>query len=283
MRCIFVLGTGRSGTHSLYRLCRRNLSDAVCRHEPYLWPGNPNLFGAAIDARLRHDVAALRKLVERKRRYILRLGCSTYVETSHAFLKSYFDLAPEYFPDIGLFYLLRDPLKTARSEANREELMHRMRFPFRTYRAPDGQTYFRWSLTGHEPIYECFAGKKPTLFQHYFLQWIEIQNRAVQFLDDFAMHDNCAWLDSPQDLNAPGRLRDAFGRLGLALRFPKVRLTGGHNRNPGVPTVVTTRDRDEAHAVLEKLPGHYLEIFRRPQFARFEWTSGLLRRSLSAV
>lgn len=225
----------------------------------------------------------MRRLLEQKRRYVSGLRCSTYLETSHAFLKSYYELAPEYFDDIRLFYLLRDPFKTALSEANRERFLHRVRFPWRNYKGADGRSYFRWSLTGREPIYASFQDRPLTLFQRYLIQWIEIQNRAVGFLDRFRMHEACVCLDSPRQLNDSQSLQTAFARLGLALRGPRVELVGGHNRTPGSPTLVTGREWDEGAEVLERLPSKYLEIFRRPLFARFDWTERLLRRTAAVA
>jgi hypothetical protein len=277
MKQVFVLGTGRSGTHYLHSLCRANVRDAFCRHEPYFPPRNPNMFGKAVDAHTRGDTAEIRRLVEKKRRYVSGLRAGVYIETSHAFLKSYYDVAPEYFDDIRVFYLLRDPVKTATSEANRERMLDRVRFPFRRYRGADGKKYFRWSLTGNEPIYRPFAGERLSLFQRYFLQWIEIQNRAMWFLDHFEMHDRCVVLDSPRELNDPRRIRDALEALELPRQHAEVRLTGGRNRTPGVPTVVTQHEEEAAEALLERIPGEHLTVFQHPLFARFAWTSRILK------
>ncbi len=237
------------------------------------------MFGKAVDAHTRGDATEVRRLVEKKRRYISGLRVDAYIETSHAFLKSYYDVAPEYFDDIRVFYLLRDPVKTALSEANRERALDRVYFPFRRYRGADGNKYFRWSLTGNEPIYQPFRGESLTLFQKYFLQWIEIQNRAMWFLDRFEMHDRCVVLDSPRELNDPRCLKNAFESLELPTRYSEVELTGGKNRTPGVPTVVTQNEEHEAEALLKRIPFDYLTIFQRPLFARFAWTSRLLSQT----
>src|SRR5262249_55255251 len=90
---IFALSSGRSGTHFLYELIRRNVRDCVARHEPYGF--NPSMFGRPIYDLAVGERAYTRKLLERKRRIIKRCGATVYAETSHAFLKSWFDLAPE--------------------------------------------------------------------------------------------------------------------------------------------------------------------------------------------
>src|SRR5262245_13682305 len=105
---IFTLASGRSGTHFLYELIHRNARDCAARHETYGF--NPSMFGRPIYDRAvgRHEPT--RKLLARKQRIVNRCGASVYVETSHAFLKSWCDLALEFFPHIKLVHLVRDPL-----------------------------------------------------------------------------------------------------------------------------------------------------------------------------
>ena len=51
--------------------------------------------------------------------------------------------------------------------------------PLRHYRGGDGKKYFRWALTGLEPIFSHLAGNPLSRFQWYVVQWIEIENRAM--------------------------------------------------------------------------------------------------------
>ena len=88
---VFTLASGRSGTHFLYELIRRNAADCVAQHETY--GHNPSMFGRPIYDHAVGDRARTEQLLARKRRIIERCGTATYVETSHAFLKSWFDLA----------------------------------------------------------------------------------------------------------------------------------------------------------------------------------------------
>ena len=155
---VFCLASGRSGTHFLSEILRRNTLGVICRHEPYLW--NPSMFGRPIYDHAVGDEAAVRKLAERKRRVIEGYsGATGYAETSHAFLKSWADLAVEFFPRTKLVHLVRNPLSVAKSDGIREELIHRWRLPLRNYRGGDGKPYFRWALTGLEPI---FSDRKST-------------------------------------------------------------------------------------------------------------------------
>src|SRR6187401_1072633 len=163
---IFCLASGRSGTHFLYEILRRNTRGVVCRHEPYVW--NPSMFGRPIYDHAVGDDAAVKKLAERKRRVIEGYSRTAgYAETSHAFLKSWADIAVEFFPRMKLVHLVRNPLSVAKSEAIREDLIHRWRMPLRNYRGGDGRQYFRWALTGLEPIFSHVAGKPLSRFQWY--------------------------------------------------------------------------------------------------------------------
>jgi hypothetical protein len=275
MRVIFTLASGRSGTRFLSDLFRRNVA-CVCRHEPYADWGNPTMFGRPIYDRAVGDIAAVRRLAERKKAWIERRGGPLYVETSHAFLKSWWNLAPQLFNDWKLVHLIRDPRKVARSEANRHRLIDRWRLPFSYYRA-GGARYFRWALTGREPIFACFPLGELTLFQWCVVQWIEIENRAMQLLDEHQMHGDCATLHSPHDLNEPQRVAEIFRALNLPARHDPPLLAGNQNRTPRSPTLLTEEDERQFADVVARLPANYLRIFRHPPYAALPW-SDLLRR-----
>ena len=281
MITVFALANGRSGTRFLCHLLRHNLKNAVCRHEPYFDWGNPSMFGPPIHDHTQGNLERIHQLLLCKQRFIARLmarrRCDAYVETSHAFLKSYYDLAPEFFPQSKLVHLVRHPLKTARSETNRELWIDSIRFPWRHYRTDDGRRLFRWSLTGDEPIYQAVGLSRPTLFQHSAIQWIEVENRAMQFLDQFEKHDDCATISSPRDLNDPNRVQAMIERLGLEQAHKKVNITGKRNRTPGAKTTITSQGEDEFREVVDRLPDKYLEIFRHPPYAEQEWATWLQR------
>lgn len=275
MTTVFALATGRSGTRFLSHLLRRNVRNAVCRHEPYFDWGNPSMFGRPIYDHTHGNLAAIRKLLARKQRFVAGRRAPAYIETSHAFLKSYYDLAREYFPESKFIHLIRHPLKTARSETNREEWINSTHFPWRRYRAPDGRRFFQWSLTGDEPIYRAVDLPQPTLFQHYVIQWIEIENRAMRFLSDLDQHDHCVTLQSPADLNNPEAIGATIDRLGLERSQAEVQIAGKQNRTPGKTTEITSREEQEFRAVVERLPEAHLEIFRREPYASQAWAGWL--------
>ena len=228
------------------------------------------MFGRPIYDHAVGDTASIRPLAERKARIIGRCGRAAYVETSHAFLKSWCDLAPDLFPNLKLVHLIRDPLKVAKSEANRHEWLDWFHFPVRNYRGGDGRLYPRWALTTLEPIYQHVADRPLTLFQRYAIQWIEIENRAMRFLDRFDKHSHGVTLQSPHELNDAERVRGMFDFLGLDLRRQAIDLGGRHNRNPR-PTVVSDRERDEFAQIVSGLPASYLEIFRREPYTKMPW------------
>lgn len=272
---IFCLASGRSGTHFLYEILRRNTRGTICRHEPYLW--NPSMFGRPIYDRAVGDEAGLRRVAERKRRVIDGyLSAAAYIETSHAFLKSWSERAIEFWPRMKLIHLVRDPLAVAKSEAVREALIHRWRIPLRNYRGGDGRMYFRWALTGLEQIFAHAAGRQLSRFQHYVLQWIEIENRAISFLQRHAKTTDCFTLHSPGDLNSPQRIESLLEFLDLPRRNGELLLQGSHNRTPGARTKIEQRDEQEFAEVLALLPAERLKIFQQPPYCAWEWSKKLV-------
>jgi hypothetical protein len=269
---IFTLASGRSGTHFLYQLIRRNAVDCVARHETYGF--NPSMFGRPIYDCAVGDNDLIRRLLQRKRRIVEGCRAATYVETSHAFLKSWCHLAPEFFPRLKLVHLIRDPVFVAKSEASREELIKKLRLPFCHYCGGDNERYFLWSLTGLEPIFCHYEGFKLTRFQWYVIQWIEIENRAMQFLEEFQKHGDCFTLASPQELNSAERIGQMFHFLDLPMRSGQIELSGRRNRNWRA-TGIEEEDRRQFAEVVATLPRKYLEIFQREPYSQLPWVKSL--------
>ncbi len=276
MLTVFCLSSGRSGTAFLCGLLRRNARNAVVFHEPYFDPGNPTMFGRPIYDHCVGDLVAIRALLRRKQRRVLRYAPRVYVETSHAFLKCYWDLAPEFFPQMRLVHLVRNPLAVAHREANRESLSPRLHLPFRHYRGGDGRHYFRWSLTGLEPIFHPFDVDRLTLFQRYLLQWIEIENRAMSFLDRFNIRSACFTIHSPNDLNDLTCVARLLQFLDLEPRTDPLVAAGFRNRTPGHRTVIGPKESEECRQVIERLSGETLAIFRREPYVGLEWSRWLM-------
>jgi hypothetical protein len=263
VQTIFTLSSGRSGTHFLYELVRRNAAGCIARHETYGF--NPSMFGRPIFDYATGEQEATQRLLERKRRMIDGYRTEIYVETSHAFLKSWFHLAPQFFPQLSVVHLVRDPLYVAKSEAAREEFIKRFQIPFCHYRGSDAGRYFLWSLTGLEPIFRHFDGVRLSRLQWYVIQWIEIENRAMRFLAQFPTQCECFTLESPAELNSAKRVTELFGFLRLKIRRNQLHLEGRRNRN-WRRTIITEQDRQQLADVVRILPGEYLEIFRHEPY-----------------
>lgn len=277
MKTIFTLATGRSGTRFLSGILKRNIRGVVVRHEPYFDRWNPNLFGRPIHDNLVGDLESVRAEVRKKHEWVSSTDAEVYAETSHAFLKSWADVGMEFFPDMKLVHLVRDALKTARSEANREIQLRKFQIPFRRYRASDGRKYFRWSLTGREPIYEHFGPHELSLFQRYVVQWIEIENRAMRFLDRYGKHGDCFTIHSPKELDDPGRMGEMLRVLGVEQRYPQIVIGGHQNRTPGARTIITDDEERQFRFVIDRLPASELEIFARPPYSAWPWSQRLLK------
>src|SRR5215469_18281751 len=109
-RILFTLASARSGTLYLRDLFRSNAVDCAARHEPFFDWGNPTLFGPAIYDAFAGRLDPIRARLAKKRDYIERLHKTVYLESSHAFLKSTYVAALEFFPELRLIHLIRNPL-----------------------------------------------------------------------------------------------------------------------------------------------------------------------------
>ncbi len=272
----FALTTARTGTLYLSGLFQRNIAGCDCRHEPFFDWGNPTMFGRAIYDAYAGRLDRLRKRLAKKKRYIERLPGSLYLESSHAFLKSAYLAALEFFPDMRLVHLIRNPLQVARSAAYREDWRRRVHAPFHFYTGDDGRRHFVWALTGNEAIFKCFESRPLSLFQWYLLEWIELENRAMRFLDEHQLHGRCFTLHTPTDLNDENKVPAMFQFFGLQPRHDKVVPARRKNRSLGYARGVNPEEESQAAEVLSRLPAGYLEIFQRAPYNQFPW-SGRLR------
>lgn len=266
---IFALTSARSGTLSLCQLLKSNAPQCNVVHEPTRL-GNPGMFGLAIYDHTTGNLESVRALLRKKRRAIDSYRTPIYIETSHAFLKSYWDLAPEFFPQTKVIHLIRHPLKVARSMANREEWLNKRHSLFRRYRGRDGRKYKRYALTELEPIFSGFDLSQLTLFQRYLIEWIEIENRAMDYLRRFDMHARCMILHSPQDLNSP-QAAAAILDFVCAGRAGEVSLPGVQNRTPGHETILGDDELRQGRDLVAALPARYLEIFQHEPYAGQSW------------
>jgi hypothetical protein len=273
MQVVFALTSARSGTTFLRQIINRNGVNCISKHEPV-----PDMFGRSIAWHADGDMDRVRRLFAWKRRRINGCGAEVYVETNHAFLKSFAAVAMEAYPGMKLVHMLRDPLKVAKSEQIRQQWGDGLHVPLRYVRDADGQMRFRWNFTGREPLFRAVGGETLSPIQFYVLQWIEIENRAMQFLDDYEKHDDCFRLEAPQDLNSQELLGRLFDFLGIRRRDGALDLRARRNRN-NQPTVITDKDREEYAAVLARVPDEHLAIFRDAPYADRPWAEPLKRRA----
>lgn len=282
-KIIFTLASARSGTLFLRDIFAANIPHSACRHEPFFDWGNPTLFGPAIYDAYARRFDRIRVRLAKKQRYIDQLTAPLYLESSHAFLKSAYVAALDFFPEMKLVHLIRDPLLVAKSEAWRQEWRQRLRAPFHFYTGDDGRRHFCWALTGNEEIFQHFEAKRLSLFQWYLIQWIEIENRAMTFLEQHQLHARCFTLHSSRDLNDSNRIREMFAFFGLTTRSQPIRLGGRRNKSICHRTVITPEDEQECQEVLESLPKSCLEIFQAEPYLRFDWSARLRDRELATA
>ena len=269
MRVIFALTSGRSGTMFLTSLIRNNVRNIVSKHEPY-----PHMFGRCVYWHGHEKIDSIRRVFQIKKRRIERCRANVYIETSHAFLKSFCDVAMESFPNMKLLHVLRDPIQVAKSESNRREYSDKWRLPFHYYRGDDGKRYFRWSLTGNEEIFQETPIENRSLFQFYVLQWIEMENRAMQFLDRHQKHSDCFRLDAPGDLKNLALVKNLFDFFTMETVSSEIRAGGRRNRNR-FPTIVAERDKDEFAEALSTVPAKYLQSFSKEPYTSYPWAEPL--------
>lgn len=269
---IFALCSGRSGTMTLAELLARNAPEYRVVHEPQLNLWNPGMQGPAIYNHTTGRLRPVRALLRQKRRAIRWFRTPTYIETSNVFLKSYWDLAAEFFPHTKVFHLIRQPLEVARSTANREMWL-RQQGQYRYYRGRDGRQYRWWALTGLEPIYHSFDLSELTLFQFYLIQWIEIENRAMEYLRRFDMHTRCLTLHVPQDFNRPQSLAEILDFVGVGSTTDSAAIPGVENRTPGYETTLGDDELRQCRDVITALPAGYLEVFQHEPYTGRSWAA----------
>lgn len=263
---IFYLGNLRSGTKYLASFIRRNAKDITALHEP-----QPDMFGFPIMERhLGHD-RYTRGIFNFKRRMIQIFSKKNYFESNHAFLKSFSDIAMEFFPDMKLIHSIRNPVEVAQSAVNRRILTEKY-IPFRCIKTYKYQkdTYWRWSFTGKESLFQHIKPEEITLFQWYLLEWIEVENRSVKFLDQYRKWNDCYTLHVPRDLESESKMSDLLKFMGVQPR--RSTLDFHVNRNPNhCTTNLSDRHYDQLNRLLKKLPPKKLEFLYRETYRKTPW------------
>ena len=279
MKVIFCLTTARAGTKYLAYLFKNNIKKCNSKHEPL-----PSMFGKSIYLYKKGEFDNIKKRFNKKVKKIQNDNVDVYIETSHAFLKSFSDIAIEFYPDMKLIHLIRNPLKMAKSGLNRFKQIRKYKIPC-LYKGDDGNKYMIWSLTGEEDIYKYFdldwddiyyLRDDKQILQFLLLQWIEIENRAMSFLKKYNKQKDCFTLHSPRDLNDEKIIREMFEFFGLETKTDKINFKGRKNKGKN-PTIVKDEDKKYLQEIVDKLPSKYLQIFENKPYKNYEWSDFLYK------
>lgn len=265
---LFALASGRSGTGFLADFFAKNVQQCYSAHETYFVPGNPALFGKPIYWNTWHDDNALLPVLERKCSFIANCKSPAYFESSHSFLKAFNRHAGALLHNPGFVHLVRHPLKVAKSEALREQLVRKVHLPFADYTSDTGERYFRWALTGKEEIFQHYAGRILSRLQFYLLQWIEIEYRAMQLVKENRWGDRVFFIDVDTQLEGEVVLRQMLEFFGLP-HLPRLNMNLRRNKTPFIgPTVITAQDELEIQAVMQDLPGVYRAMLKDEPYSK---------------
>jgi len=277
MRTVFTVTVGRSGSEFLAGAINQYASNAVAEHEPpalllarlgqhrffrergLLQPNDrlTNL-GRGVQRRFFFTDAMmgrgeayrwledgrtdrLRETAAWKARRIARFarrGAEVYVEVSQYFIKTQAEVLYERFPGMQLVKLTRDPLRAAKSLANRPKDL------FVGGPPPDWrQNVFRI------PDWETRLSR----FQVFLHRWLETELRFHRFV---ATHRIAAVHEvATERLEDPVELARLFGRLGIRHRpIGAIRKTNTNRSGRNPDTVVGTKEVAEYEALLALLP-----------------------------
>ena len=179
-----------------------------------------------------------------------RRGYVHYLESSQFFLRTYCYEVHRLIPDIGVIKLLRDPLETARSSANRNKRVFHNSLP------PDRPSNV-FCLTDWRDL---------TDFQLYAHLWIETELRWEAFLEATGLERHV--LVETRHLSEPQRVAAVFAKLGIEHK-PIVGLRATNtNAEAHLPqTAVSMSDTEAFLRVVDRLPTNLRD--RIPQIERF--------------
>jgi len=264
MKTIFYLGNIRSGSTFLTGLIQKNGINVCCKHEPY-----PDMFGLPIYWKAIGEKNLIKQQFLKKKSKIESIKKDKYIECNHAFIKSFSDVAMEFFPDMKLIRTIRNPLQVAKSALNKKKLTELLPWFLKYYKIKHEKRYWRWMLTGKEAVFESFNVKDLSLFQFYVLEWIEIENRIQKFLAFY--NKDCFTLHSPNDLNNIEKLKKMFCFLDIELRDNKIRFPVRKNANH-IKTIITDTDKKEFFEIIDKIDKNYLKIFKQTPYNEYLWS-----------
>jgi hypothetical protein len=170
---IFVATTGRSGSKTLYHLCR-SISGCASFHEPL-----PEMNGEILSAyNCEHEQRTLKFFKDFKLPAIYKASLKQdwYIETNHTFIKCFADAAVEEFGDrLKVIHMVRDRHEVSRSWLNRGSI-------------PGKGAKGNWLLDPVAPRnliqFEILQNQDERFKHDYFKclwYWYEIEARTAQF------------------------------------------------------------------------------------------------------
>lgn len=267
---ILALASARSGTSFLAEFFQRNVLDCYSTHEPYLTPGNPLLFGKAIEWNTTGMDERLLPLLEKKCAFIRSHQQPFYFEANHAIVKAFDRYLPALLPEARFIHLVRHPAAVAKSELLREQVIRRFHVPFVDYRSERGERLFRWSLTGQESIFRDFAANHPahrlSRFGFYLLQWFEVEYRIRQLLQHYERPERVFFLDVDAHLREEAKLREMLDHFGLHRRKSLVMNLHRNKTWFSGPSTLMPEEEAEYRFIVQQLPTSYRSLMTNRLF-----------------
>jgi hypothetical protein len=147
------------------------------------------------------------------------------------------------------------------------------------YKGDDGNKYIKWTLTGNEEIYKICKFDNNTIYQitepkkiyqYFILEWIETENRAINFLNKYKKHDDCFTLDVPKDLNDEQKIKTMFKFFNLEMKNKTITFEGRKNKGKK-KTIITEDEKNHFSEIISLVPNNYLEIFKNKPYTDFDW------------
>jgi hypothetical protein len=273
---VFISTTGRSGTKYLANIINKNAINATAEHDPYpRGYGEPikwydsgekeklirfaktkmkrlnrgKKFNGLLDAPLINDCLGRGHSNSKKylpfkmtlRNYFPSVKIKDiYVESTHAFIKSFGESMYNLRPDISLIHLTRDPLEVAKSFFNRG-----------TIPGPDNPFLL-------DPNFKKNKIKIPfdiSDFQKCLWYWFETESRHYDFIEEHHI-EKIIDIDTTS-LNNPIKIKEMFRELDIRHKNDII-LDVGRNKNKK-PTKLNEEDINEARELIEKIPAWVFE------------------------
>ncbi len=276
---IFTSTTGRSGTAYLANLINSSAINATSEHDPYprgygapiVWHEN-----GKHDKLLKLARAKCKRL-ERGKKYNKILGSpflrkatgrekttnkvyiginkvlrnyfptveikEIYIESTHAFIKSFGEAMFELVPQLGLIHITRNPLHVAKSFFNRGSV-------------PGPNNPYLLDPRSRKNILRLDV--KMTDFQKCLWYWFESELRHYHYIKE---HDVKRVYDiETENLGDIEYVKDMFKYFNI--RYDKIVLQVGRNKNK-MSTTITEQDLHEAQCLLEKIPAWVIDIVKK--------------------